>query len=83
MKPLIKIDLISGKFNLYGKTNRAHKWKVHVKAIEGDLVNEYEFELSHKMPLRACMAQLGDIVWSEIKELVGRSPSSVICEVGI
>ena len=83
MTPMIKIDLLTGKFKLYGKTNRAHQWKVRVSARQGNALETYDFKLSYKMPLRNCMAALGDIVWAEIKELTGRSFDSVVCEVGI
>ena len=83
MKPMIKIDLLTGKFNLYGKTNRAHQWKVRVSARQGNELETYDFKLSHKMPLRNCVVELGDIVWAEIKELTGRTFDSVVCEVGI
>ena len=83
MTPMIKIDLLTGKFSLYGKTNRAHQWKVRVSARQGNALETYDFKLSHKMPLGNCMAALADVVRSEIKELTGRAFDSVVCEVGI
>jgi hypothetical protein len=83
MISFITIDLLTGAYNLRAKTNRPKHWKVRVTATQGDVKEVYTFELKRACALSSVREQLSTLVWTEIRELQGRSFDSVTCEVGV
>ena len=83
MRAFVKVDLLTGKTRLIGKSTRPQLWKARVTATKGDIQDVYEFDIKRKCKLSDILTDFSDLIWSEIKEMRGQAFDSVICEVGV
>lgn len=78
------VDMRTGAYQLHGKTRRSHIWRVRVTATFDDHIEELDFVVKRKLPLRKIIHELGDMVTNETRKIENvHLAKSVVVDVGI